>query len=222
MIYLEIDPFHPPESVIETAGGIVKEGGVICYPTETLYGLGGNALSSSVIRKVNRAKGRPENEPCIMLIDKSDAENWIKRFDTLKRLIDLYWPGPLTLVVEPARTDDLPEEILGPGGGLALRAASLPLDLALIRKSGMPILSTSANRSGEPPRTTLEGAREWLETFCDIVLDSDKIYSKGPSTIIDVREFPEKIHVLREGAISIRAIQEDFPTTEFRFARKNN
>ncbi|HHS49904.1 MAG TPA: Sua5/YciO/YrdC/YwlC family protein [candidate division Zixibacteria bacterium] len=217
MRYHKADPFYPSEETIRIAAEVIVSGGVVCYPTETLYGLGGDALSLEVIHRINRAKERPENTPCIMLIDKNEADKWIANVSRIEPIIYRYWPGPLTLIVEPANRKHPPMNI-APDGSIGLRAASLPLDIAIVRRAGRPFISTSANRNTEPPRTTIEGIESWLETFCDLVLDGGEIDSADPSTLIDVRHFPEKITIIREGAIAISALQMDFPETEFDFA----
>ncbi|MCK5832523.1 L-threonylcarbamoyladenylate synthase [bacterium] len=209
-----IDLFHPDREIVSQAAEAILADKIICLPTETLYGLSGNALSSGVLRKINRVKGRGEDDPCIMLIEKSAASEWIEGYDRLKPITDIYWPGPLTLIIDP-KPGSVPQGMKNSDGGVAIRAASLPLDIDIIRACGVPIISTSANSVGERTPSTLDGLHEWLASFCDFALDGGKLYTAEPSSIIDVRSFPSEIRVYREGAISLQALKLDLQTTKF-------
>ncbi len=210
-----IDHAKPVGEAIDAATEAVRDGGIICYPTETVYGLGGNALFGDVIRAINRSKGRPESTSCINLILIEEANKWIGNFDRIAGFLHKFWPGPLTAIVEPHEDVGFPSESIGPVGGIAIRAASHPVNIAILESISMPLISTSANRSGESvPPLRLDGCLDWLEGFCDVVIDSGELPKSRPSTLVDARGFPNKIIILRDGAITSKTIRDEFPETE--------
>ena len=213
MRLFRVDLDAPASEAISAAADAVREGKVICYPTETIYGLGGNAMDGDVVRAINRAKGRPESTPCIVLILKESAPEWMLDFDRVAPFLKRFWPGPLTAIVDPPKRP-IPPELIGPRGGLALRSASLALNISIIEKGRMPLISTSANRSGSADLPRSIADLKWLGSFCDIVIDVGELPVSAPSTVVDIRRFPEKLFVLREGAIPIGKIRRAFPKTE--------
>ena len=143
-----------PQSFTQLANAaeMVKAGGVVSYPTETFYALGADPAQPKAIERVLQAKGRSDaNKPLLLLIAAlDDLPNWVSRFpSSFDRLVAHFWPGPLTLVL-PARAG-LPDALIGPGSGIAVRLTSHPIALALIRACATALTGTSANQAGAPP-----------------------------------------------------------------------
>jgi len=208
-----IDSQNPSEEIIRIATDVIRNDGIICYPTETLYGIGGNALSEDICHKINIHKGRPQEAPFIILILTEWISNWIVDADRFRPIFDRFWPGNLTIIGEPKRTVDLPNWLLSENGGLAVRSASTPFNKALLRSCGFPIVSTSANRSGTPPTDRIDSDDKWLADLCEIAIDAGMLDNIQPSTIADIRRFPASIDILRSGVVSIDEFRKAFPNT---------
>jgi len=164
---------------------LCRPGGVVCYPTETVYGIGGRAADSGAASRIAELKQR-DLQPLIVLVDRVPEGLPPLALELAQR----FWPGPLTLVVPPI--EGVAPEVLGPGGTLALRWSPHPVVAELVRRVG-PITSTSANRTGEPPLT--DGR---CTLAVDFVLDVGPLAPAQPSTIVDV----QRRQVLRPGAIA--------------------
>ena len=145
--------FDPPsESDIVRAGGIIRDGGLVAFPTETVYGLGGNALDPEAAAKIYAAKGRPSDNPLIIhLADPSDAEKYAYTTADFYRLAERFMPGPLTVIMK--KRDSIPLAVTGGLDTVAVRVPSDPTANALIRAAGVPIAAPSANLSGKPSPT---------------------------------------------------------------------
>src|SRR5215510_5613147 len=151
---LELDPEHPQPDAIKRAASIIRDGGLVAFPTETVYGLGADAMNENAVQKIFEAKGRPSDNPCIVhvasrrMLDKvsigigAEAELLIKEF----------WPGPLTLVLE--RKPDVPASVSAGLSTIAVRMPNNSIALELINAAGVPIAAPSANSSGRPSPTT--------------------------------------------------------------------
>jgi L-threonylcarbamoyladenylate synthase len=184
---------------IEQGVEILKKGGVIAFPTDTVYGLGADAFQALAVERIYEIKGRPRHRQVPLLI--ADAEQLaILTTDELPEialfLATRFWPGGLTLVLP--RADSLPS-YLGRGPGIAVRIPNHPLCLALIQHLGNPIIGTSANISGRPPALTADDVRQQLAAKIDFVIDGGRCPGGKESTVVDV------IHqtplILREGII---------------------
>ena len=170
---------------IERAGEVIRNGGLVGFPTETVYGLGANALDAEAVRKTYEAKGRPSDNPlilhvCSIEMTESVVElNWMARF-----LMEKFWPGPLTLV--------LPAKAIVPlqtRGGLPTAAVRMPdnrLTLELIRAAGVPISGPSANKSGRPSPTDAQTVRDDIGAAVSIVIDGGETRIGVESTVIDI------------------------------------
>ena len=184
--------------IIQTADRI-RTGGVVVYPTETVYGLGADPFDRSAFERIFNLKGREAEKGLILLVrGRQDLDTLVAHVPRAAEvLIDAFWPGPLTIVF-PA-SPDLPEHLLGPTATVALRMSDARLACALLRHAGGPITSTSANRSGRPPvRSALEAA-EVLGCDVDLILDGGPSTDSRPSTLVDVSRDRPKI--LRPGRI---------------------
>ncbi len=187
------------------AAEVVKAGGVVAYPTETFYALGADPAQPKAIESVLNAKGRSDtNKPLLLLIATlNDLPNWISRFpSSFDQLVAHFWPGPLTLVL-PARAG-LPEALIGPGSGIAVRLTSHPIARALIRASGTALTGTSANRAGSPPCRDAGAVRATLGNDLGAVVDGGPTVGAKPSTVLDLVDDCPRI--LRHGAIEARAL----------------
>lgn len=183
---------------IEAAAEMIRRQGVIGYPTETVYGLGG-AATDPVASRVQSLKRR-ERKPMIILIPDSGSLSLFTQDipEGVRPLIDACWPGPLTLVFH-ARTGS-PGSLIGPDGGIAVRRSPDPVCQQLLSILGEAIISTSANPAGLPPARTAEQVREYFGSRLDGILDGGPRNSSEVSTVLDVQSRPFKL--LREGAVS--------------------
>jgi len=183
---------------IEKGVKILRKGGVIAFPTDTVYGLGADAFNSTAVERIYEIKNRPKHRQLPLLI--ADVEQLTTLAKPIPEiawfLARRFWPGGLTLVLP--RADSLPS-YLGRGPGIAVRIPNHPLCLALIQHLGNPIIGTSANISGRPPALTADDVRQQLAAKIDFVIDGGRCPGGKESTVVDV------IHqtplILREGII---------------------
>jgi L-threonylcarbamoyladenylate synthase len=174
-------------------------GNVIVFPTETLYGLGADALNFAAVDKVFQLKGRdPRNPIPVLVSDLLMLDALVTEISPLaKQLIACFWPGPLTLVL-PAR-HDIPRPLVNTSGGVGVRISSHPLARKLVDMFGRPITATSANPSGQPAARTAAQARAYFSGLIKIFVDGGKLTSPSPSTVAEV--VGEKLAIIRHGAI---------------------
>lgn len=196
-----------PQTLAEltNAAKVVKAGGVVSYPTETFYALGADPAQPKAIERVLMAKGRNAlRQPLLLLIATlDDLPNWVSKFpSSFDTLVAHFWPGPLTLVL-PAQAG-LPDPLIGPGSGIAVRLTSHPIARLLIRASGTALTGTSANRTGSPPCRDAETVRATLGNDLGAVVDGGLTVGAKPSTVLDlVNDCPR---ILRHGAIEASAL----------------
>lgn len=201
-----VDPERIDEDAVREAAEILKRGGLVAFPTETVYGLGGDALNPEASRKIYAAKGRPSDNPLIVHI--ADMEH-LRAIVTdvpeaAERLAEAYWPGPLTMILR--KKDIVPEETSGGLPTVAVRMPSHPVAAALIRASGGYIAAPSANTSGRPSPTEASHVAEDLCGRIEMILDSGPVEIGLESTIVD---FTEDVPVvLRPGYINPEMLKE--------------
>ncbi|HOT95956.1 MAG TPA: L-threonylcarbamoyladenylate synthase [bacterium] len=197
---LKIDPRQPEDDLISRAVRVLKQDGVIGYPTETVYGIGSNIFSSAAVDRIYSLKNRDHSKALIVitadLIQISDLVEEIP--ESAERLMENFWPGPLTLVFRAGK--GLQGSLFYHSRTIAIRIPDCPICLALLKSSGFPIISTSANRSGELPATTAAQVQEMFGDQLDMIIDGSRTLSTTPSTVVDVTRLP--VRILREGAIS--------------------
>ncbi len=194
------------DKIYQEAAEIIKQGGLVAFPTETVYGLGANGLEEAAAAKIYAAKGRPSDNPLILHIaEVKQLERIVKQIpDAAKKMIQNYWPGPLTLVFEKA--DCVP---YGTTGGLETVAVRMPNHIVakrLIQESGVPIAAPSANLSGRPSPTKASHVAEDLLDRIDLILDGGSVGIGLESTIVDVTVTPPVI--LRPGYITKEMLTE--------------
>lgn len=196
---------QPQPEAIAQAARIIQNGGLVAFPTETVYGLGGNALDADAARRIYEAKGRPSDNPLIAHIaDFEELPQLAAEIpDTARTLMRLYWPGPMTLIFK--KTETVPFSTTGGLDTVAVRMPSHPVAQALIRAAGGPIAAPSANRSGRPSPTRASHVREDMDGRIDMILDGGEVGIGLESTIIDVSS--QKPALLRPGFISEEMLQ---------------
>lgn len=188
------------EGLMKEAGALISQGELVAFPTETVYGLGGDALDPEAAAKIYAAKGRPSDNPLIVHIaDYADLERIAEVVPPqAKRLSDAFWPGPLTMIVR--KNDRVPDATTGGMDTVAVRMPSHPIALELIRKSGCLIAAPSANTSGRPSPTLASHVAEDLDGRIAMIIDGGEVGIGIESTIIDLTE--DIPMVLRPGYIT--------------------
>jgi L-threonylcarbamoyladenylate synthase len=192
----------------------LERGGMVVYPTETLYGLGARALSPSAVAGVADLKGRADGKPIAVIVsERAMLARIVTRLPpAAEPLIERFWPGPLTLVL-PARPD-LPPELTAGSGVVGVRVSSHPVAHALSAAIGEPITATSANPSGEPPARDVESARRAFGARVDAYLDGGVLAGGPGSTVVLVGD--DSVRVLRAGAVSVETLRDALGTTPLR------
>ena len=202
----KVDSGHIDTDVMEQAGKLIAEGELVAFPTETVYGLGGDALDPDASRKIYAAKGSPSDNPLIVHIADFDDMKRVAREvpEQAKKLADAFWPGPLTMIVW--KSDAVPEATTGGMQTVAVRMPNHPVALELIRRSGCLIAAPSANTSGRPSPTEAQHVAEDLSGKIAMILDGGPVGIGIESTIIDLTE--EKPMILRPGYITPEMLSE--------------
>jgi L-threonylcarbamoyladenylate synthase len=197
---LTLDPRSINPEVIQRAADVLRHGGLVAFPTETVYGLGANALDADAVARIFTAKGRPSNNPLIVHI--ADAEQvahlTASRPDTFSCLAAAFWPGPLTLVLP--KSANVPDIVTGGGTTVAVRMPAHPVALALLREVNLPLAAPSANRSTELSPTTADHVLNGLDGRIDLVLDAGPTTAGIESTVLDLTTQPPRL--LRPGPIA--------------------
>ena len=193
--YSQID-----ETVIEEAGRIIRKGGLVAFPTETVYGLGGDALNPESSKKIYAAKGRPSDNPLIVHIaDKRDLYRIVREVpEKAKKLMEAFWPGPLTMIFY--KNELVPQATTGGLDTVAVRMPSDRIAAAFIRAAGGFVAAPSANVSGRPSTTTAAHVEEDLGGRIEMILDGGQAVIGLESTIVDMSVEPPVI--LRPGAVT--------------------
>ena len=203
---IKVNQKFPERELLQEAGDILKNGGLVAFPTETVYGLGGNALDVEASHKIYAAKGRPSDNPLIVHI--ADMEN-LKPLVTeipeaAERLAQRCWPGPLTMIFP--KSDLVPRETTGGLDSVAVRMPSHPVARELIRLSGGYVAAPSANTSGRPSPTLAEHVIEDMDGKIEMIVDGGCVGIGLESTIVDFTE--EVPTILRPGYISQEMLAE--------------
>ena len=198
---IKIDPKNPEKELIARAASYIKRGELLAFPTETVYGLGGDAKDTGASKAIYAAKGRPSDNPLIVHI--ADVDDLYKVGADVPReaalLAEVFWPGPMTLIVKKA--PDIPYETTGGLDTVAVRLPSHPIAMSLIRESGRYIAAPSANTSGRPSPTRAAHVIEDLDGRIPCIIDGGAVDIGLESTIIDLTE--DIPTILRPGAISL-------------------
>jgi L-threonylcarbamoyladenylate synthase len=191
---------HPTPAVLRRLAAVLRRGGLVAVPTETVYGLAANALDARACAKVFRAKRRPANDPLIVHVtDLAAAEELAVWNDLARGLAKRFWPGPLTLVLP--RRELIPDIVTSGQDSVALRSPAHPLAREILRLAGVPLAAPSANPFGYVSPTTAEHVVRGLGGRIGHVLDGGPCAVGLESTIVDARD-PRRVVVLRPGAVT--------------------
>ncbi len=209
---VKLDSKNPDISIIQKAGEIIRKGGLVAFPTETVYGLGANALDRKAVRKIFEVKGRHFDNPLIVHI--SDLEDLSKLAKDIPSeaivLVKKFWPGPLTLILK--KTKVVPNATTANLDTVAIRMPKDKIALELIRASGVPIAAPSANLSGRPSPTTAQHVLEDFDDKIDLILDGGPTKIGLESTVLDLTTTSPLI--LRPGGLSLEKIRSVLKNVE--------
>ena len=208
-VIARIDPSNPDPGMISRAGKIIRSGGLVAFPTETVYGLGGDALSGDSSRAIYAAKGRPSDNPLIVHIaDMKSLDRIVKSVpDEAYTLAEKFWPGPLTMIME--KSDEVPYATTGGLDTVAVRFPSDPVAQAFIRAAGGYVAAPSANLSGKPSPTSGKYVVEDMDGRIDMILYGDDSVIGLESTIVDLTGTSPVI--LRPGYITLEMLRSVLP-----------
>ena len=192
---------------LNKAAEIIRRGGLVGVPTETVYGLAGNGLDADAVRQIYEVKGRPEVKPLALMVhDAGEMERYCADVpEAAKVLAGRFWPGPLSIVLR-ARTDLVPEIVRAGGKTVSLRCPDHPMTLEALRLAGLPFAAPSANPSGQPSPKTAEEVYAYFEGRIDAVIDGGPCGLGLESTILDMSGAPDRIQ--RPGALPAESIVE--------------
>lgn len=204
--YIKVDRKNPDKTVLVEAARILASGGLVAFPTETVYGLGANGLDAGAVAGIYQAKGRPSDNPLILHIH--DAASVLHLARTIpanaRALMEKFWPGPLTIIFE--RQGIVPDAVTGGLNTVAVRLPASPIARELIRMSGVPVAAPSANVSGRPSPTTAEAVLADLNGKIDVVIDGGPCAIGVESTVIDCTTPVPTL--LRPGGITLEMLME--------------
>jgi L-threonylcarbamoyladenylate synthase len=206
---LSVDPSNPDPAVIEQAAALIRDGQLVAFPTETVYGLGANALDAHAVARIFVAKGRPSNDPIIVHIQALDqlSDVTTQVSDLAHALIDAFWPGPLTLVLP--RNPRVPPNVSAGLPTVGVRMPSHPVALALIKAAAVPIAAPSANLFAHSSPTTARHVLDDLQSRISLILDAGPTSVGIESTIVDLSS--DHPQVLRPGGVPLDAITRLIP-----------
>ncbi|RME42710.1 MAG: threonylcarbamoyl-AMP synthase [Deltaproteobacteria bacterium] len=192
----------PVTEELAQAARIVRQGGIVAFPTETFYGLAADPFQEGAVERVFRLKGRPEGKPLLLVIaDLGVLSRVVREVPPAGwRLIDAFWPGPLTLVMPAA--PGLSPQVTAGRGSVGVRMSAHPLAQSLAARCGGAITATSANRSGAPPLSDPDAVRQAFPTL--FLLDGGPLAGGSPSTLLDLTRDPPRF--LRPGAVPAEKI----------------
>ena len=192
------------EEKIREAAEIIKNGGIVAFPTETVYGLGADALNEKAVRRIFEAKGRPQDNPLIIHVASKNIEKYVQDVPEIaKKLMNKFCPGPLTVILK--KKDIIPDVTSANLDSIGIRMPSNEIALKLIELSGTTIAAPSANISGRPSPTDYERCIEDLDGKVDYILGGDKSNVGVESTIVDCTVYPPMI--LRPGGITLEMLK---------------
>lgn len=199
-VYKKIDPNSPDQNLIDEAGRILREGGLVAFPTETVYGLGANAMKPDAAAKIYKAKGRPSDNPLIVHIADVNQVSDLAEDITAQaqRVMEAFWPGPLTVILP--KKHEVPDEVTAGLNTVAIRMPDHPVALAIIKSAGVTVAAPSANSSGKPSPTRAEHVLQDLNGKINMIVDAGPCKVGLESTVLDLSV--ENPVILRPGAIT--------------------
>lgn len=201
-----VDPENPNPEVINLAATVLRDGGIVVFPTETVYGLGALADSKFGPHEMFEVKVRPTTMPIPLLVETEDAlDTWgMDVPEYAHRLAREFWPGALTIVVKAS--DRVPKDFRAPDGTIGVRSPDNEVVMELIQSAGGPLFATSANTHGNPPPSSCEEIEPRIVAHADVVIDGGETEHQQQSTVVDCTGAEPR--VVRQGAISEERIRE--------------
>lgn len=204
-----VDPIQPDPAAMALAAQILADGGLVAFPTETVYGLGAAALNAEAVGRIFAAKERPTTDPLIVHLTGADDLSRVCRMAPagLDALAATFWPGPLTLIVP--RGPAVPDAVSAGGDTVAVRVPAHPVARALLHAASVPVAAPSANRFSRPSPTRAEHVLADLEGRVDLILDGGPTPVGVESSIVDLTHRPPRL--LRPGGVSVEALWAVLP-----------
>ena len=203
MDVLQVDPARPDEAALTRIAEAVLRGGVVAFPTDTLYGLHCSLFDVDAVQMIARLKRRDPSLAVISLIPEADQAYGLAAEvnEVAERLIARHWPGPLSLIFRAAPI--VPPRVRGAGGTVALRCPKDALCMRILERIGGPVVSSSANLSGQRPAETAAEVVRFFGNQLDLVIDAGPRHGETPSTLVDVSG--DRPRLLRRGAVDVTA-----------------
>jgi len=191
---------------IQKAANLIREGEVVVFPTETVYGLGANAYNPNAIKKIYEIKNRPVDNPLIVHVSSVDMAKMLVTYfnEDAEKLAKEFWPGPLTLILP--KSEIIPDIVTGGLNTIAIRMPNNKIALDIIKAASLPIAAPSANLSGKPSITNARDANEELNSIVPLIIDGGECKIGIESTVLNLTSNP--ITILREGIITKKQIEE--------------
>lgn len=213
-----VNPLQPHGEALDRAAELLRNGELVAFPTETVYGLGANALDAAAVAKIFAAKGRPASNPLIVHVHDVEAARALTSAwpDTAQQLAENFWPGPLTLVLP--RASHVPDITTAALDSVAIRIPAHPVARALLQTAGVPVAAPSANRSMELSPTRAEHVLRSLGDRVSMILDGGATNVGIESTVVDLTDTPPR--VLRPGTLSLDELARVVPSIIYRPADK--
>jgi L-threonylcarbamoyladenylate synthase len=205
---VRLDPKNATVKALHRVVRILRSGGVIVFPTDTFYGLGGDGFSPAAIRRIFNLKSRDASRPLLVLVSDLEMVRRLARDipPVFWKIAEEFWPGPLTIALRASAA--VPGELLGGGESLAVRLPAVPWLRELVREAGIPVIATSANISGEGEISAAARAQRIFDGRVELIVDGGMTPGGAPSTVLDLTAEPPRI--VREGAVSIGRLVEFF------------
>src|SRR5262245_24011117 len=211
---IRVDPAHPDAATLARAADCLRRGGLVAFPTETVYGLGVHAPDRPAVPRLFEAKGRPANDPLIVHVDAVERVHALVRTmpDAVAALSARFWPGPLTLVLP--RSARVPDEVTAGLDTVGVRVPAHPVARALLMAAGIPVAAPSANLFSRPSPTRASHVLDDLGGRIDLIVDGGATEVGVESTVLDLtRDVPT---ILRPGAVSREMLRAILPRVEQR------
>lgn len=209
---IQVDPAAPSPEVMAEAGRLLRGGGLVVFPTETVYGLGAHALDAAAVRGIFEAKGRPSTDPLIVHVTSVDEVGALARSipAALRELATRFWPGALTMIV-PKR-EQVPGDVTAGLGTVAVRVPAHPVAQAVLRAAGVPVAAPSANTFSRPSPTQAAHVLADLDGRVDLIIDGGPTDIGLESTVLDLTVDPPLVR--RPGGVSLEALREVLPDVQ--------
>lgn len=207
--WVRLDPVRPDRDLIREVAEVLRQGGLVAFPTETVYGLGAHALDAAAVLRIFHAKGRPATDPMIVHLARADQLGTVARAvpDSARALAAAFWPGALTMILQKQTV--VPDVVTAGLPTVGIRVPSHPIAHALIDAAGLPVAAPSANRFSRPSPTLAEHVLADLDGAVDVIVDGGPTAIGVESTILDLTVSPPLVR--RHGAVTLAHIRRIVP-----------